>query len=47
MKGIDKKKRYKQKISIIYSINDNRKFPKSRESYAHFGTGSLQYTKQT
>jgi hypothetical protein len=24
-----------------------RKFPKSRESYAHSGTGSLQDTKQT
>jgi hypothetical protein len=25
---------------------NNRKFPKSRENYAHIGTGSLQDTKQ-
>jgi hypothetical protein len=27
--------------------NNNRKFPKSRENYAHSGTGSLEDTKQT
>jgi chromosome segregation ATPase len=27
--------------------NNNRKFPKSRENYAHSGTKSLQDTKQT
>jgi hypothetical protein len=28
-------------------FNKIRKFPKSRENYAHSGTGSLQDTKQT
>jgi hypothetical protein len=27
--------------------NNNRKLPKSRENYAHSGTGSLQDNKQT
>jgi hypothetical protein len=27
--------------------NNNRKFLKSGENYAHIGTGSLQNTKQT
>jgi hypothetical protein len=34
-------------IHSIFNKNNNRKFPKSRESYAHSGTGSLQDTKQT
>jgi hypothetical protein len=34
---------------LIYNIfnKKNRKFPKSRENYAHTGTGSLQNSKQT
>jgi hypothetical protein len=27
--------------------NNNRKFPKSRENYAHSGTGNLQNTEHT
>jgi hypothetical protein len=36
-----------KEIHNIFKKNSNRKFPKSRESYAHSGTGSLQDTKQT
>jgi hypothetical protein len=32
-------------ISVIQQ--NNRKFPKSRENYAHSGTGSCQNTEQT
>jgi hypothetical protein len=42
-----KEKRCKQKECIITQQNNNRKFPKSRENYAHTGTGNLQNTKQT
>jgi hypothetical protein len=45
--GIEEGKKYKQKEFIIYSTNNNRKFLKSTESYAHPGTGNLQDTKQT
>jgi hypothetical protein len=31
----------------IFKKSNNRTFPKSGESYAHSGTGSLQETKQT
>jgi hypothetical protein len=34
-------------IRNIFNKNNNRKFPKCRENYAHSGTGSLQDTKQT
>jgi hypothetical protein len=40
-----KEKRSKQNVFIIYLKNNNRKFPKSRESYANSAAGSLQDTK--
>jgi hypothetical protein len=36
---LKKEKRYKQKEFIIYSKNNDRKFPKSREIYAHTAAG--------
>jgi CHASE3 domain sensor protein len=34
-------------ITKYIQQNNNRKFPKSRENYAHSGIGSLQDTKET
>jgi hypothetical protein len=39
--------RRRRGIRNILKQNNNRKFPKSRENYAHPGTGSLKDTKQT
>jgi hypothetical protein len=44
---LKKENRCKQKGFVIYSTNNKKKSPKSRESYAHSGTGNLQDTKQT
>jgi hypothetical protein len=45
--GIEEEEAQAKGIHNILKKNKNRKFPKSRESYAHSGTGSLQDTKQT
>jgi hypothetical protein len=45
--ALKKEHRCKQKEFLIYSTKWQRKFPKSRENYAHSGSGSLQDTKQT
>jgi hypothetical protein len=42
---LKKEKRCKQKEFVTYSTNNNRKFPKPRENYAHSGTGGLQDIK--
>jgi hypothetical protein len=45
---IEKGEQVQKKGFVIYfQQNNNNKFPKSQESYAHSGTGSLQDTKQT
>jgi hypothetical protein len=45
--GIEEREEVKAKGFIYIQQNNNRKLPKSRENYAHSGTGSLQDTKQT
>jgi hypothetical protein len=46
--GIEEGEEVQEKgICNMFKENTNRKFPKSRENYAHSGTGSLQDTKQT
>jgi hypothetical protein len=46
--GIEEGEEVQEKgIHNIFNINNNRKIPKSRENYAHTGTGSLQDTRQT
>jgi hypothetical protein len=43
--GIEKEEEVQAKgIEYIIQYNNNRKFLKSRENYAHSGTGSLQDT---
>jgi hypothetical protein len=47
IKGIEEEEKMQTKgICNIFKKN-NRKYPKSRENYAHLGTGSIQDTKQT
>jgi hypothetical protein len=43
---LKKEKRCKSKGYVIYSQNNNRKFPKSQERFARSGTGSLQDTNR-
>jgi hypothetical protein len=46
--GIEKEKMCKKRECVIYSTKyNNRKFPKSRESYSHTDSRGLQNTKQT
>jgi chromosome segregation ATPase len=45
--GIEEGRGASKRDSEYTQQNNNRKFPKPRESYAHSGTGGLQNTKQT
>jgi chromosome segregation ATPase len=45
--GIEEGEEVQEKRIHNIQQNNNRKYPKSRENYAHSGTGSLQDTKQT
>jgi chromosome segregation ATPase len=45
--GTEEEEVQEKGICNIFNKNNDRKFPKSRESFAHSGTGSLKDTKQT
>jgi hypothetical protein len=45
--GIEEEEVQGKGMYNIFKKNNNRKFPKCRENYAHLGAGRLQNTEQT